>query len=156
MYTSIFSILFSILLFYSLLFYILIFYSLLYSSILFSSLLYSTILLTCCLVLQSASEEEKSNGTAIANLVSPGRKQVSVVEGKEPEDFWAALGGKGPYTTVQPDPVPILEPRLFHCILSASGRLGVEEIKPFKQQVSSHWFFFFWRSSLNFDFVSLI
>jgi gelsolin len=70
----------------------------------------------------------------IANLVSPGREQVGISEGEEPQEFWDALGGKGPYTTVQPDPVPILKTRLFHCILSSAGRLRVEEIKPFKQE----------------------
>jgi hypothetical protein len=29
----------------------------------------------------------------------------------------------------------VLKARLFHCILNISGRLRVEEIKPFKQEV---------------------
>ena len=77
-------------------------------------------------------------GLEIANLVSPGREQVAISEGDEPQEFWDALGGKGPYTTVQPDPVPVLKTRLFHCILSAAGRLRVEEIKPFKQEVKNY------------------
>lgn len=71
----------------------------------------------------------------IANLVSPGRDLEPINEGEEPQGFWDALGGKGPYTTVQPDPPPMLKARLFHCILSSAGRLRVEEIKPFKQEV---------------------
>ena len=83
----------------------------------------------------ASSDAEKSLGVEIANLVSPGRNHVTVPEGEEPAEFWAALGGQGPYTTVQPDPVPMLKTRLFHCILSSFGRLRVEEIKPFKQEV---------------------
>ena len=74
-------------------------------------------------------------GVEIANLVSPGRDQMVVMEGEEPEDFWNALGGQASYTTVQPEPVPILEPRLFHCILNSRGTLMVDEIKPFTQEV---------------------
>lgn len=74
-------------------------------------------------------------GVEIANLVSPDRHQVAVMEGEEPEDFWNALGGQTPYTTVQPEPVPVLEPRLFHCILNSRGKLRVDEIKPFSQEV---------------------
>ena len=85
--------------------------------------------------MQDASEEEKANGKAIADLVSPGHKQMKIEEGKEPEEFWKAVGGKGQYTTSQPDSVPILEPRLFHCILTPNGRLGVEEMKSFTQSV---------------------
>ena len=85
----------------------------------------------------ASSNEEKSLGVEISRLVSPGRNTVPVAEGEEPDAFWSALGGKGPYTTVQPDPVPVLKSRLFHCILSSTGRLRVEEIKPFKQEVGS-------------------
>lgn len=82
----------------------------------------------------SSSDEEKAMGVEIANLVSPGRDQMVVMEGEEPEDFWNALGGQASYTTVQPEPVPILEPRLFHCILNSRGTLMVDEIKPFTQE----------------------
>ena len=86
--------------------------------------------------MQTASDEEKAMGVEIANLVSPGRTQVFINEGEEPDDFWNALGGKGPYTTAQPEAAPLLKPRLFHCILNQQGRLRVEEIKPFKQEVT--------------------
>ena len=85
--------------------------------------------------LQASSDDEKSLGVEIANLVSPGRELEPISEGEEPQGFWDALGGKGSYTTVQPDPAPVLKARLFHCILSSTGRLRVEEIKPFKQEV---------------------
>ncbi|XP_057374251.1 gelsolin, cytoplasmic-like [Daphnia carinata] len=82
----------------------------------------------------ASSDDEKSLGVEIANLVSPGRDLEPIKEGEEPQGFWDALGGKGPYTTVQPDPPPVLKARLFHCILNIAGRLRVEEIKPFKQE----------------------
>lgn len=84
---------------------------------------------------QASSDDEKTLGVEIANLVSPGREMVPINEGEEPQEFWDALGGKGPYTTVQPDPPPVLKARLFHCILNIFGRLRVEEMKPFKQEV---------------------
>lgn len=67
--------------------------------------------------------------------MSPGRPVEPINEGEEPHEFWDALGGKGPYTNVQPEPAPLLKARLFHCILNSAGRLRVEEIKPFKQEV---------------------
>jgi len=82
----------------------------------------------------ASSDEEKAMGVEIANLVSPGRHQVAVMEGEEPEDFWNALGGQTPYTSDLAEPVPILEPRLFHCILNSNGKLRVDEIKPFMQE----------------------
>jgi len=82
----------------------------------------------------ASSDEEKAMGIEIANLVSPGREQVPVVEGEEPEDFWNALGGRGAYTTVQPEAEPILACRLFHCILNSRGKLRVDEIEPFTQE----------------------
>lgn len=69
----------------------------------------------------------------ICGLVSPGRDVVVVDEGAEPDAFWDALGGQGPYTVENVEP-PVLKNRLFHCILYASGRMRVEEIKPFKQE----------------------
>lgn len=88
----------------------------------------------------ASSDDEKSLGVEISALVSPGRNTISIAEGEEPAEFWNALGGKGPYTTIQPDPVPVLKARLFHCILSSFGRLRVEEIKPFKQEVRIFFF----------------
>ncbi|XP_057374206.1 gelsolin, cytoplasmic-like [Daphnia carinata] len=82
----------------------------------------------------ASSDDEKSLGVEVANLVSPGRELVPVNEGEESQEFWDALGGKGPYTTVQPDPPPVLKARLFHCILNIAGRLRVEEVRPFKQE----------------------
>ena len=85
---------------------------------------------------QTSSDEEKAMGVEICSLVSPGRDSVIVNEGEEPDEFWNALGGKGSYTTVNHD-APVLKSRLFHCIVyTGSGRMRVEEIKPFRQEVS--------------------
>lgn len=81
----------------------------------------------------TSSDEEKALGVEICGLVSPGRDVVVVDEGAEPDAFWDALGGQGPYTVENVEP-PVLKNRLFHCILYASGRMRVEEIKPFKQE----------------------
>ena len=68
--------------------------------------------------------------------VSPGRDVVKVGEGSEPEDFWAALGGKGEYASNKwlAEELPSYPARLFQCS-NASGKFTVEEIFDFAQDV---------------------
>ena len=60
------------------------------------------------------------------------------MEGKEPQEFWDALGGKAEYGSGKwlQEVVPTYPPRLFQCS-NASGRFNVEEIFDFAQDVSS-------------------
>lgn len=83
----------------------------------------------------ASSQEEKDLGIEVSNMVSPDHATETIAEGEEPEEFWNALGGKEPYTTEPPEVAPALKTRLFHCTLSSLGRLRVEEIKSFKQEV---------------------
>lgn len=74
---------------------------------------------------------------SIANAVSPGRDVEKVREGSEPEEFWAALGGKTEYASNKwlAEELPSHPPRLFQCS-NASGKFNVEEIFDFAQEVS--------------------
>lgn len=83
---------------------------------------------------KGASEEEKSMGEKVAELVSPGHELEVVTEGEESDDFWAGLGGKGEYQTVRDLDKPLLYPRLFHCTISPAGCLRVNEVSHFSQE----------------------
>lgn len=62
-----------------------------------------------------------------------GRQVVSVKEGSEPGEFWAALGGKTPYAATSSDVQNApRDPRLFQTS-TATGRFNVEEILNFDQ-----------------------
>ena len=72
-------------------------------------------------------------------VISPGRDPVKVMEEKEPQEFWDALGGKAEYGSGKwlQEVVPTYSPRLFQCS-NASGRFKVEEIFDFAQDVSTN------------------
>jgi len=76
-------------------------------------------------------------GDKVDKVVSPDRTAVKVNEGSETAEFWALLGGKGPYTTDDFGvDTPSLSPRLFHCcIVPPSTELQVEEVFSFDQDV---------------------
>ncbi len=86
--------------------------------------------------LQGCSGDERQLADNIVNAVSPGREVVKVGEGSEPQEFWAALGGKGEYASNKwlAEELPSHPPRLFQCS-NASGRFSVEEIFNFAQEV---------------------
>ncbi len=66
-----------------------------------------------------------------------------MTEGSEPEEFWAALGGKGEYASNKwlAQELPNYPPRLFQCS-NATGKFTVEEIFDFAQDVRaiSSWY----------------
>ncbi|CAG0921436.1 unnamed protein product [Notodromas monacha] len=83
---------------------------------------------------KGSSDEEKAMATNIRSVVSPNAEPQMVAEGEEPEGFFDALGGKGDYNADVGLPSnPLLEPRLFHCLLTAAGKLRVEEVANFDQ-----------------------
>ncbi|CAG0921435.1 unnamed protein product [Notodromas monacha] len=74
---------------------------------------------------KGSSDEEKAMATNIRSVVSPNAEPQMVAEGEEPEGFFDALGGKGDYNADVGLPSnPLLEPRLFHCLLTAAGSNG--------------------------------
>ena len=90
---------------------------------------------------QGCSGDERQLADNIANAVSPGREVVKIRENAEPEDFWAALGGKAEYANSKwlAQELPSNPPRLFQCS-NASGKFNVEEIFDFAQDVSQFFF----------------
>ncbi|XP_071439636.1 gelsolin, cytoplasmic [Hetaerina americana] len=84
---------------------------------------------------QKCSDEEKEMAVNVSKLVSPDHDPIVVPEGEEPEFFWEGLGGEGEYAKEFLGRTgPLLEPRLFHCHISPSGKFSVEEIGNFKQE----------------------
>ncbi|XP_032387216.1 scinderin like b isoform X2 [Etheostoma spectabile] len=72
-----------------------------------------------------ASDEEMEAAKHVVGFLGGNPSQVS--EGKEPGDFWAALGGKKEYQTSKSLQSVLNPPRLFGCS-NKTGRLIVEEV----------------------------
>ncbi|XP_008276815.1 scinderin like b [Stegastes partitus] len=72
-----------------------------------------------------ASDEEMAAAKHVVDFLGGSATQVS--EGKEPADFWAALGGKKEYQTSKSLQNTVKPPRLFGCS-NKTGRLIVEEV----------------------------
>jgi hypothetical protein len=101
-----------------------------------------------CLLLQGASDDEKEMAQNAINLVAPDREPVTINEGEEPAEFWSSLGGEGDYNKgYDGQGVPLLVPRLFHCRVLPTGKLRVEEITDFRQEVTHKLFhfYFIWK-----------
>lgn len=59
--------------------------------------------------------DEREFAKVAAKTIVPRETDI-ITEGKEPEAFWSALGGKEPYAAVRENTeTPELEPRLFQC-----------------------------------------
>ncbi|KAJ7398995.1 hypothetical protein BTVI_119541 [Pitangus sulphuratus] len=77
---------------------------------------------------QGASNAEKSGAQELLKVL--GARPVQVSEGREPDAFWAALGGKAPYRTsprLKDKKMDAHPPRLFACS-NKSGRFTIEEV----------------------------
>ena len=87
---------------------------------------------------EDVSEDELDMAKNLAPIVTPGRDPVILPEGSEADEFWDALGGKGEgYSKfARKLTSPILEPRLFHCCLSSTGKTRANEIFNFQREVS--------------------
>ncbi|XP_058274475.1 scinderin like b [Hemibagrus wyckioides] len=72
-----------------------------------------------------ASDTEITGAKFVVSFL--GGKPVDVAEGKEPAEFWAALGGKKEYQTSKTLKNTIKPARLFGCS-NKTGRLTVEEV----------------------------
>uniref|UniRef100_A0A1A8S6K5 Macrophage-capping protein n=1 Tax=Nothobranchius rachovii TaxID=451742 RepID=A0A1A8S6K5_9TELE len=72
-----------------------------------------------------ASAEEVNAAKHVVGFLGGSPTQVS--EGKEPADFWSAVGGKKDYQTSQSLQGAVRPPRLFGCS-NKTGRLSVEEV----------------------------
>ncbi|XP_040179968.1 gelsolin isoform X1 [Rana temporaria] len=76
---------------------------------------------------QGASDPEKRGAQELLNVLGVSGSQIT--EGSEPDDFWEALGGKGPYRTSGrlKDRLNAHPPRLFACT-NKTGRFIIEEV----------------------------
>lgn len=83
---------------------------------------------------KGANDFEQSMGHSVSKTISPDRKAIVINEGKEPQEFWDALGGKTDYDfEIDPPGAPFLEPRLFHCSIKSGGKFRVEEVANYEQ-----------------------
>ncbi|XP_030063420.1 gelsolin isoform X1 [Microcaecilia unicolor] len=76
---------------------------------------------------QGSSDAEKQGAQALLNIL--GMRASSIAEGRETDDFWAALGGKAAYRTSPrlKDRLNAHPPRLFACS-NKTGRFIIEEV----------------------------
>nr|XP_056716200.1 gelsolin [Euleptes europaea] len=77
---------------------------------------------------QGASDAEKSGAQELLKVL--GVRGTQVTEGREPDSFWEALGGRAPYRTsprLKDKKMDAHPPRLFACS-NKSGRFVIEEV----------------------------
>eukprot|EP01006_Ploeotia_vitrea_P014078 TRINITY_DN3738_c0_g1_i1.p1 TRINITY_DN3738_c0_g1~~TRINITY_DN3738_c0_g1_i1.p1 ORF type:complete len:837 (-),score=586.38 TRINITY_DN3738_c0_g1_i1:115-2625(-) len=83
---------------------------------------------------KGANADEKEVASNIAKVLQGNRQVVEVPEGSEPEEFWAALGGKGEYAQDKAMAAEEPEPRLFWLTTGYKAHsLHFEEIFDFTQ-----------------------
>lgn len=87
----------------------------------------------------ASDDDEKATAMTIGSrlnntyLNQDGRTLVEITEGNEPDDFWASLGGKGPYMEFAPGEEPPRAARLFEAS-TATGAFKCEEVVSFNQE----------------------
>jgi len=82
----------------------------------------------------TGDEREFAKKTVKAVDPRRGGNYETITEGQEPEEFWAAIGGKAPYADVkEPVSEEYHEPRLFQCS-NNRGYFYVEEIFDYDQE----------------------
>uniref|UniRef100_A0ABM5GMP5 Villin-like protein n=1 Tax=Pogona vitticeps TaxID=103695 RepID=A0ABM5GMP5_9SAUR len=82
---------------------------------------------------KGCSGDEREMAKTVADIISKRDKQT-ILEGQEPAEFWAALGGKAPYSSDKrfQEEVSKYQPRLFECS-NQTGRFIMTEILDFCQ-----------------------
>ncbi|XP_038149537.1 villin-1 isoform X2 [Cyprinodon tularosa] len=82
---------------------------------------------------KGCSGDERMMATEMSDRLFRQYKEV-VMEGQEPNEFWAALGGKAPYASDKrlEREDPIHAPRLFECS-NQTGRFRLTEVYDFEQ-----------------------
>lgn len=82
---------------------------------------------------QGSSEDERKLAAHVAEtILANGRPIKALVEGQEPEAWWAALGGKTAYANDKHLQSAPHEPRLFF-VNGNSQNFTVEEVEHFSQ-----------------------
>uniref|UniRef100_A0A4W3H2F4 Gelsolin-like domain-containing protein n=1 Tax=Callorhinchus milii TaxID=7868 RepID=A0A4W3H2F4_CALMI len=83
---------------------------------------------------KGCSGDEREMAKSVSNNLSKREKQT-ILEGKEPAEFWLSLGGKAPYANdkrFQEEDCAV-EPRLFECS-NQTGRFIMSEVNDFTQE----------------------
>jgi len=79
-----------------------------------------------------SSGDEREYAKAISKRIS-NKEYALILEGKEPAEFWDALGGKTEYATIKESEPDFKSPRLFQCS-NNRGYFYVEEVFDFDQE----------------------
>ncbi|MBN3299062.1 VILI protein, partial [Amia calva] len=82
---------------------------------------------------KGCSGDEREMSKSVADILSRQDKHT-VMEGKEPADFWVALGGKAPYASDKrfEQQEPSYKPKLFECS-NQTGQFRMTEVGDFSQ-----------------------
>jgi len=87
---------------------------------------------------KGSNADEKTFGGNLGKILASGRKVVNVDEGKEPAEFWSALGGKTDYPTSKELQEGMREPRLFECTTASTGSFKMFEVFNYAQDDLCH------------------
>lgn len=83
---------------------------------------------------RGCSGDERELGRQVAKHITGDSETETVVEGQEPPEFWAAIGGKTEYSSgKQFEEDSEVEPRLFH-LSNATGKITCDEVFDFAQE----------------------
>jgi hypothetical protein len=82
---------------------------------------------------KGSNKEERDVALQVADTLKQHRTITQCHEGSEDSNFWAALGGKGPYPTSKEMAAEPRDPRLFHCS-NMMGYFKITEIMDFQQE----------------------
>lgn len=87
---------------------------------------------------KDSDEVERKLATSFLSLIAPAAigNAVIVTEGKEPFDFWVALGGKErnyKENFLQEVPIDSDEPKLTHCYMTSKGDIKFETMTDFER-----------------------
>nr|XP_020770505.1 villin-like protein isoform X3 [Odocoileus virginianus texanus] len=83
---------------------------------------------------KGCSGDQREMARALVTIISREDTEI-VLEGREPPDFWEALGGRAPYPSNRrpPEDVSDFQPRLFECSCQ-TGPLVLTEVVFFSQE----------------------
>jgi villin 1/advillin len=82
---------------------------------------------------KGSNAQEQKTAADIADTIKGNRSTTAVEEGSEPDEFWAAIGGKGEYPSSSQSDDEEVEPRLFLIQHMGSDGLRVEEVPNYDQ-----------------------
>jgi len=82
---------------------------------------------------KGANDSEFQTAQKVQGILLGGRKEMDINEGEEPDEFWAAIGGKGEYPDARVLDEGSREPQLFS-VSNSTGRLAIDPVFDFSQE----------------------